>query len=43
MESLGTLAGGIAHGFNNLLAVISGYSTLLMGWPPQPPKDVARE
>ena len=29
MEALGTLAGGIAHGFNNILAVILGYSTLL--------------
>jgi PAS domain S-box-containing protein len=29
MESIGTLAGGIAHGFNNLLNVILGYASLL--------------
>ena len=29
MESLGTLAGGISHDFNNLLQIILGYSTLL--------------
>ena len=28
MESLGTLAGGIAHDLNNLLAIISGYAEL---------------
>jgi len=30
MEALGTLAGGIAHGFNNLLMGIQGRSSLLM-------------
>jgi signal transduction histidine kinase len=29
-ESLGVLAGGIAHNFNNLLAVILGYATLAL-------------
>jgi nitrogen-specific signal transduction histidine kinase/CheY-like chemotaxis protein len=29
METLGTLVGGIVHEFNNLLATILGYSTLL--------------
>ena len=29
MEALGTLAGGIAHGFNNMLAAILGFTELL--------------
>jgi PAS domain S-box-containing protein len=29
MESIGTLAGGVAHDFNNILGVIQGYSDML--------------
>lgn len=30
MEAIGTLAGGVAHDFNNILTVISSYSSMLL-------------
>ncbi|MGK5092188.1 ATP-binding protein [Deltaproteobacteria bacterium TL4] len=39
MEALGTLAGGIAHEFNNILGAILGYSSVLLKLFPQESKE----
>src|SRR5262249_35400256 len=36
MEAVGRLAAGVAHDFNTLLTIISGYSALLLSQPPRP-------
>ena len=36
MASIGTLAGGLVHEFNNLLQVIKGYASLIMEHPDDP-------
>jgi len=38
MEAIGTLAGGVAHDFNNILMVISGYSQVLIDSLAKEPK-----
>jgi two-component system, cell cycle sensor histidine kinase and response regulator CckA len=41
MDAVGHLAGGVAHDFNNMLQIISGYSELLLDR--LPPQDPSRE
>ena len=39
MEAIGTLAGGVAHDFNNILTVITSYSSMLLASPDRSEAD----
>ena len=39
MEALGTLTGGVAHDFNNILATVIGFTELVAGRVPQGSRD----
>jgi len=41
MEAIGTLAGGVAHDFNNILTVIDGYGAMLQTYVKNDPKALS--
>jgi PAS domain S-box-containing protein len=45
LESIGRLAGGVAHDFNNLIMILSGYSDVLLKQlpPADPLRDIAQQ